>query len=87
MGRTNTHHGETVDYKVTPEYTAYYGAKMRCTNPKHRNFHYYGGRGIQFRFKSLDEFLETFFIILSTDNSVKYGIVPSTINKDLRFLL
>ncbi len=32
------------------------GIRRRCTNPNHPAFHNYGGRGIQNRFKSLDEF-------------------------------
>jgi integrase len=35
---------------------AYNGAKQRCTNPKNPGYHRYGGRGIEFRFTSVDEF-------------------------------
>ncbi len=30
----------------TPEYKVWLGMKKRCTNPKHKRFHRYGGRGI-----------------------------------------
>lgn len=40
----------------TPEYTSYHAAKKRCTNPKFKQFADYGGRGIEFRFKSFEEF-------------------------------
>jgi hypothetical protein len=39
-----------------PEYYTFYAARTRCTNPRHRTFPYYGGRGIQFKFKSFEEF-------------------------------
>ena len=32
------------------------GIKQRCNNPNHKAYKYYGGRGIQNKFKSLDEF-------------------------------
>lgn len=38
-----------------PEYSAYKNAKARCNNPKHDKYPYYGGRGIQFRFSSFEE--------------------------------
>ena len=40
----------------SPEYRAYYAAKSRCTNPNVHNFHRWGGRGIEFRFNSFEEF-------------------------------
>jgi hypothetical protein len=42
----------------TPEYWAYKGAKGRCTNPRNRSYKDYGGRGIEFRFTSFQEFLK-----------------------------
>lgn len=45
-------HGQ---YK-TPEYRSYHGSRTRCTNPKTDNYQDYGGRGIEFRFKSFEEF-------------------------------
>ena len=40
-----------------PEYRAYTDAKQRCNNPNCRIYKYYGGRGIEFKFKSFDEFI------------------------------
>lgn len=52
-------HGETANSKrYTPEYTAYKAAAGRCTNPNNPKFSYYGGRGIEFRFESLEQFIE-----------------------------
>jgi hypothetical protein len=41
----------------TPEYSAFKAARCRCTNPKDAAFADYGGRGIEFRFASLHDFL------------------------------
>lgn len=41
----------------TPEYSSYYHAKYRCTSPRCDKWAEYGGRGIQFRFESFEEFL------------------------------
>lgn len=41
-----------------PEYRAFAGARARCNNPKDKDWADYGGRGIEFRFISFDEFLE-----------------------------
>ena len=35
----------------------YLEAKRRCNNPNHKQYLDYGGRGITFKFKSFDEFL------------------------------
>ena len=40
------------------EYRAFNHAKTRCTNPKVIGFSRYGGRGIEFRFKTFQEFLQ-----------------------------
>jgi hypothetical protein len=40
----------------TPERESYHSAKSRCTNPRLSNYSDYGGRGIEFRFKSFEEF-------------------------------
>lgn len=40
----------------TPESNACIQAKARCTNPKDASWKDYGGRGIQFRFASFEEF-------------------------------
>ena len=39
-----------------PEVVAYANAKQRCTNPNKWNYKNYGGRGIQFKFNSFEEF-------------------------------
>lgn len=40
----------------TVEYHSYNSAKGRCTNPKNHKFLDYGGRGIEFKFQSFEEF-------------------------------
>ena len=54
----STIHGHYVNRKPTPEYRAFSGAKTRCTNPNRKDFAYWGGRGIEFRCKSFNEFME-----------------------------
>lgn len=39
-------------------YLAYQGAEQRCTNQLSGEYHRYGGRGIQFKFKSFEEFYD-----------------------------
>ena len=51
----NITHGHTKTHHVTPEYRAYSGAKGRCTNPNNHKYPSYGGRGIEFRFASFEE--------------------------------
>ncbi len=46
-----------VDGKRWPEYEAYIGAKGRCTNPKDKSYINYGGRGIEFRYVSFEQFI------------------------------
>lgn len=41
----------------TAEYRAYHDARYRCTSPKAAAYPRYGGRGIEFRFQSFEEFL------------------------------
>ena len=50
-------HGHCANRTITPEYTSFKEAKRRCQNPKAVSFAYYGGRGIEFRFASFEEFL------------------------------
>ena len=40
----------------TPEYKAWSDMMRRCRNPKSDNWKYYGGRGIEIRFASFEEF-------------------------------
>jgi len=50
LGNITRKHGGT----GTAEYKAFKGAKERCTNPRHANWH---GRGIEFRFETFEAFL------------------------------
>ena len=40
----------------SPEHNSFRGAKDRCTNPNGPEWEHYGGRGIEFRFSSFEEF-------------------------------
>jgi len=40
-----------------PIYRSFYEAKQRCTNPRNPDYPQYGGRGIEFRFQSVEELL------------------------------
>ena len=53
-----TTHGACIGGK-TKEYKAYIQAKVRCANEKAsgNKWPYYGGRGIEFRFTSFEEFI------------------------------
>lgn len=51
-----TTHGESAGVG-TPEYRAYCSAKRRCNNPNVKEYKHYGGRGIEFRFDSFEQFL------------------------------
>ena len=42
----------------TREYAAYAHAKDRCCNKNNNAYHRYGGRGIQFKFKSFQQFID-----------------------------
>ena len=44
--------------KHLAEYNCYQVAKSRCTNRNHRQWERYGGRGIEFKFASFDEFIK-----------------------------
>ena len=46
----------THDMTGTGAYRSYSSAIQRCRNPKRRQWKWYGGRGIEFRFKSFEEF-------------------------------
>lgn len=51
LSKRQTKHGKSRD----KEYKAYYLAMSRCTNSKNNKYHIYGGRGIQFKFNSFNE--------------------------------
>lgn len=44
--------------ELTPERRAFNSARTRCNNPNTAVYSYYGGRGIEFRFTSFDEFFK-----------------------------
>lgn len=52
-------HSPAHPYRKThpAEYYSYIAAKQRCNNPKDRAYPNYGGRGIEFRFDSMEAFL------------------------------
>lgn len=45
-GIKNTKHGLSRSGKVLPEYAVWINMVARCTNPKHKQYNRYGGRGI-----------------------------------------
>jgi hypothetical protein len=47
IGARSLRHGATIERKFTPEYSTWRSMKMRCHSPTYRQFHKYGGRGIQ----------------------------------------
>jgi hypothetical protein len=49
-------HGHARKGRESSEYRAYKDAKTRCSNPKRKDYGYYGGRGIEFRFANFAEF-------------------------------
>jgi hypothetical protein len=53
----NTKHGESRRGTKSPEYNAFCRAKNRCESKKNKCYKDYGGRGIQFKFRSIDELL------------------------------
>jgi hypothetical protein len=50
--------GERSGQPRTAERRAYLSAKRRCTSEKYVSYHRYGGRGIEFRFESYQQFLD-----------------------------
>jgi hypothetical protein len=64
--KSATKHG----MKGTPEYAAYHNAKRRCNSPASTDYKYWGGRGIEFKFNSFEEFL----VKLGTKPSPKHSI-------------
>lgn len=50
------HNRQTHNKRYTAVYRAYHLAKRRCTNTAGVNYADYGGRGIEFRFTSFEEF-------------------------------
>jgi hypothetical protein len=54
----------------TPEYVAYQNAKRRCTGEKLPCYKDYGGRGIEFRFASFDEWFSELGLRPTPEHSV-----------------
>ncbi len=54
MGRVSRTHGQSFSL----EYKSYNSAKDRCVNPRNRGYERYGGRGIEFRFSSFEQFID-----------------------------
>lgn len=50
-------HGAARRGRKSPEYIAFIGARQRCMNPNSQAYAAYGGSGIEFRFKTFEEFL------------------------------
>lgn len=48
--------GQQIGGKKTPEMNSYATAKNRCSNLNNHRWEWYGGRGIQFKFQSFEEF-------------------------------
>ena len=44
--RNGVTHGHTIGKNIPPEYNTWKGMRHRCTNPNHRVYALYGGRGI-----------------------------------------
>ncbi len=55
-GKRSTTHGATKRGKRTGAFKSYMHAKMRCTNPRVKGYQNYGGRGVEFRFDSFEQF-------------------------------
>lgn len=65
-----TEHLKTHGRTSSPEYQSFKDARKRCNDPKNKDYRYYGGRGIQFRFTSFEEF----FIELGERPSPKHTL-------------
>ncbi len=54
----------------SPEYTCFRCSKSRCNNPKDKDYHNYGGRGIEFKFNSFEQFFKELGLKPSKGHSV-----------------
>lgn len=68
----NHHYPDTTTHGMrhTPEYNVYCHAKARCQRPTIKHFDRYGGRGIEFRFNSFEEFYAEMGDRPSTSHSI-----------------
>jgi hypothetical protein len=64
------HSGPTHGLSATSEYKAYHDARNRCFNKDHADYSDYGGRGIEFRFGSFEEFIHALGMKPSSDLSL-----------------
>jgi hypothetical protein len=55
---------------ASPEYGVFARAKGRCNNPSNPDYPDYGGRGIEFRFISFEDFLKTLGLRPSSRHSI-----------------
>jgi hypothetical protein len=55
-GGANLRHGHSRRGRKSAEFQAYTNAKRRCRNPRTQGFEHWGGRGIEFRYGSFEEF-------------------------------
>ena len=51
-------HGHARIGKISTEFRSYVHARERCISPANKDYSYYGGRGIEFRFNSFEEFYD-----------------------------
>lgn len=59
-GKANTKHGHSHKRWCSPEYKAWQDAKGRCSNPKNKRYHRYGGRGIRMCEEWMNDFTAFF---------------------------
>jgi hypothetical protein len=63
-------HGQTRNRTVTPEWVAFNNARSRCQRKSHPRYADWGGRGIEFRFDSFEEF----YVELGPKPSPKHSV-------------
>jgi hypothetical protein len=66
----NTKHGESARGNLSPEYNTFQHAQGRCNDKNHISYKNYGGRGIEFRLKSVDDIISSIGRRPSPDHSI-----------------